>query len=549
MDTEKKENTIKVKSSAKDLGIPVKETLLAPSEDGMVTVLVQETLPPFSIYTKEGLRVDVPGIPMDEIHMAGAKGEQLKKQIELAKIKGEPLPADADDDPMGKYIKEVFKKYIHQQPNCPKNIDFALDALKKFCYNYSWLDHDNLQMSAMVRSAMKDGIHFDFYEKTPNDKNEQSFGTKVVNLDNAYAQYAPNRRAIEFNCSSYPVDSTVQNTLAHELCHYAMDDTGNGAYLSTFVNSDFGKLWFNEVKKEVFFADNSWTNFKNKYKKEKKKEAYGSSAFFKNLLNEYKNTLNGRSYKTERAKIGEIFARVTGLLAKKVGGLDYLPSNHTLRMGVQLACEMAAAKASGNTAFYNSIVDTLKEHKISSETKEAVFNCMNVREEIKDKGAFEEEDFGNYVNASGSLLRCVKKEYEAIRENIDAKRGLDKSQIQAEDKEILNENKLHNLFGTNASNNTDEKRVSVKKITVERGTLKESVEKKYIGDVKRERFEKKYGNEKVYGKDHLKPLDYPPVPVNVEEQNTLKKNLKALEQVATDDVLKEKIKEKFANKK
>ena len=89
--------TPKKEKSLKELGIPVQETVLRAGQG----VLVQETLPPFSIYTKEGLRVDVPGIPMSELVEANLK----TKESSLAKKLGK---TETQKD----YLWDVFEKYI-----------------------------------------------------------------------------------------------------------------------------------------------------------------------------------------------------------------------------------------------------------------------------------------------------------------------------------------------------------------------------------------------------------------------------------------------------
>lgn len=379
----------KKEKSLKELGIPVQETVLRAGQG----ILVQETLPPFSIYTKEGLRIDVPGIPVSELQEAQLK---LNETLDAKYLGKRENYVD--------YVWSVFEKYIHSAPNCPKDISFSKSALRRFFFEYRDLRNDNLDMSGMVRSAMKDGIHFEFYE---DFKTSGSSETTI-------GSYSPQAKSIKFNCKKYVYDkrAPIHNTLAHELCHYSMDDLGKG-YACTFLNSDLGKIWYEYLKNISFLGAPGW---KKTYKQYRDKESlYGDHPFFENLRNEYKILL---SYDSINAKKGEMFARVMGLFARKKGGLDWTDKSDTRRRGLQIVCDMAMAHADADESQYKAIVQKLSEHKMSEETMLSLLNLKSCQEDIQEKGEFSKNDYNLLNKARVDVYKNIRKEFERFESKL-----------------------------------------------------------------------------------------------------------------------------------
>ncbi|MBP5534002.1 MAG: hypothetical protein J6Y03_00645 [Alphaproteobacteria bacterium] len=501
--------------SAEQMGIPVDETLTAVDEEP-AAVMVEERLPSFSLHSKWGQSVRIPGIPMHELYEAKSKNIYLTKKIEYAQLKGEPLPKDANvrkdkDGNLVKrdFIREVFEKYIDQTTIVPEDFNFALDALKVFYMEYSYLDHEDFKMSNMVRAAIKEGLTFDFYEKSA--KNRKEWGTLSVNLDDACAQYSSEhsgkKKAIQFNCDSYPRSAFNHNTLAHELCHYAVDNDSK-VNVNVFEMSDFGKMWYQQLKNEAFLGREEWDETRDllekKAMKENRKE-YGTEDFFIFLSREYKSILN---YDTEADKIDEMFARVTGLLSMDNSMKKEFSDNH-VSCGVQLACRMAEAKANEDDVLYNSIVETLKEHKMSSKTKDALFESMNLREEIKDRGDFSQEDWNNFAEVSQKSRMCMFEEYKDIIGKIKEKREAQNSDIMEETKKSSKASELYNTLNKNASHSSFDDRGSVldKKI---KKTRDEQLVQALLNMI----------NTSKEGVS--KPLEYPPVPTKNSNIGALK---------------------------
>ena len=318
------------------------------------------------------------------------------------------------------YIWGVFEKYIQSVPNCPKDVSFAKFALKRFMSEYCDLRNGNLDMSAMVRSAMKDGIHFEFYEKSAkNNISEDSIGC-----------YNNKTKSVKFNCKNYVLDkrSCIHNTLAHELCHYSMDDNGKG-YGCTFLTSDLGTLWCEIMKSESFLGVDGWKKTYQQNADKNKKLLYGNHSFFRNLRGEYKKSL---FYGAQHAKKGEIFARVMGLFAKQKGGLDFVKKQDTKRLGLQVVCDMAMAHADNNDRKYQAIVDNLSKHKISPETMQAILNLKSCQEDISEKANFSERDYKSFMFYSCEVMKQVKKEFE----NFEAKVVNNNEVLEKQEKDV-----------------------------------------------------------------------------------------------------------------
>lgn len=382
----------KKEKSLKELGIPVQETVLRAGQG----VLVQETLPPFSIYTKKGLRIDVPGIPVSELEEAQSKVDETFKAKELGKREN-----TVD------YVWSVFEKYIRSAPNCPKDISFSKNALRRFFWEYMKLRNDNLDMSGMVRSAIKEGIHFEFYEDFKTSSSSET----------AVGCYNYQAKSIKFNCKNYVYNehSCIHNTLAHELCHYSMDDLGKGGYACTFLNSDLGKIWYECMKSESFLGAPEWKKTYKQYRDKNKERLYGDFPFFENLRKEYKILL---SYQAGNPQKGEMFARFMGLIAHKKGGLDWLETNDPTRKGLQIVCDMAMAHADEDKSQYKAIVQKLSEHKISKETMLSLLNLKSCQEDIREKGEFSEDDYILLANIRVDAKKSIKKEFECFEEKL-----------------------------------------------------------------------------------------------------------------------------------
>ena len=212
----------------------------------------------------------------------------------------------------------------------------------------------------------------------------------------------------------YDEHARIHNTLAHELCHYSMDDLGKG-YACTFLNSDLGKIWYECMKTESFLGAPEWKRTYKNYRNKDKKSVYGDHPFFEDLRKEYKILL---SYQAGNPQKGEMFARVMGLLACKKGGLDYLKKNDPIRKGLQLVCDMAMAHADEDESQYKAIVQKLSEHKISKETMLSLLNLKSCQEDIREQDAFSENDYKLLATSRVDAKESIRKEFECFEEKI-----------------------------------------------------------------------------------------------------------------------------------
>ena len=355
----------------------------------------------------------------------------IRDQEALTNRKGVGIPRDE--------LYNCFEKYIRNARNCPKDLDlkFARVSLMRFYDEYTGLRNNHLDMSALVRSAMKHGISFHFYEvNVPKDG-------VAKQLENKVAQYAPTRQTIEFNCKQYVynnVRTTYHNTFAHELCHFAMDDK-KGGYLCTFLESDFGKMWYEGMKTKAFCGNKRWQKAWNEYQEKEKKVRYGSGLFMQHLSDEYTAIIKNSSYKSQNAKAGEMFGRLMGMFAKI--SVDYFNKDDPKRIGVDLVCLLATADANNDTATYNAVLQTLKTHQVSSELKDKIIEEKSIKEDIVEKGTYSLDE--NYAIVDGAVFnhnKALKSEYEAIKKEIGEK-------VKAEEKsntDILDGKKTSALY-------------------------------------------------------------------------------------------------------
>ncbi|MBR6412016.1 MAG: hypothetical protein IKS41_02500 [Alphaproteobacteria bacterium] len=403
-------------SLLKRLGIPVQEVVLSASNTKNQGILIQETLPSFSLYTKDNLRIDVPGIPCGELVAAFEKDCERYMAITLKKEKKQT-----------NHLWQVLEKYIRAVPNCPKDISFAKGALIRFFREYRNLRNENIDMSAIIRSAIQEGIHFDFYEKG------NTSGGGAESLQDSVAQYSSKRRTVEFNCAHYFTDpKRTHNTLAHELCHYIMDDKGKGGYFGTFFESDIGRFWYEMMKSEAFYGKKEWDKAKKELSAEGK-DLYGTSSFFTHLASEYRPLLKG--YPDPAARMGEMFARVMGIMAERKKGIAVWEPKDMKRMGLQLICDLAAAKANRNEPFYRILIDTIQKTKISPRAKEQLLALKGCQEEITEKGTYTTHEYKAFRKHSSDLAKTMCAVYTAFLEAVRVKRIQQSSpeQIQAED--------------------------------------------------------------------------------------------------------------------
>ena len=422
-----------VKKSAKQMNIPIKETVLA-SKDGFNGVMVQESLPPFSIHTKELIKINVPQIPVEELDVAFEKTKQFDKSTQ----------ADA--------MWNVFKKYISMASVEPsyigfdaKQFEFAKRALRMFYCEYRQLSQNNIQMSAMIRAAIKDGVRFDFYEPGGPE------GSISAAMEGKYARYSYTRKALEFNCNTYYKSSVKHNTVAHELCHFVMDDKGTGAYNGILTKSDFGALWYKTLEAEAFFGRRE---IKTRYGKELNKK----TLFRIELAKHYGFIIFGKSYKGKpNVQRGEMFARVMGLLAAGSKKMGRFSADNPLRFGVQLVCEMAKAKADNNHFLYDTILKVLQNYNANDELWQKM-------EEIKDwqqKIILGKYSFASFVRLDelyNDLHLCMKKEYRKIQKRIQSaqERKIGIYEIKEDERSVRQAGRLHKVLANNAYENAKE---------------------------------------------------------------------------------------------
>lgn len=434
---EVKSGKIDADTLAKKANIPVEEVALPADKNGNTGIWVREVLPPFSIHTKDGLIIDVPPIPMTELNEADRKHKireerAIRDQESLTNRKGVGIPRDE--------LFNCFEKRIRNAKNCPKDLDlkFVRVSLMRFYDEYKELRNNHLDMSALVRSAMKHGISFHFYEvNAPKDG-------VAKQLENNVAQYAPSRQTIEFNCKQYVygnVNATYHNTFAHELCHFAMHDKKDG-YLCTFLESDFGKMWYEGMKTEAFCGNKKWQKAWDEYKKKGKRGRHGSGLFMQHLSDEYTAIIKSSSYKSQNAKAGEMFARLMGMFASQPLGLDLVPKETSCRMGCDLVCLLATADANNDTATYNAVLEALKTHQVSSELKDKIIEEKSLKEDIVEKGTYSLDENFAIVGAILRYDEALKSECEAIKKEIGKK-------VKAKEKSnaaILDGKKMSGLY-------------------------------------------------------------------------------------------------------
>ena len=403
-------------SLLKKLGMPVREVVLSSPKSENQGILIQETLPPFSLYTRDNLRVDVAGIPMPELTNAFEKDYERYLAISIKKEKVQT-----------KHLWAVFEKYIRAVPNCPKDISFVQGSLVRFFQEYRALRNENLDISALIRSAIQDGIHFDFYEKG------NTRGAAVKSLEGNVAQYTNKHRAIEFNCSRYLSNpKRVHNTLAHELCHYIMDDKGKGGYFGTFAESDIGVLWYEMIKSEAFYGKKEWDKAKKEIIAEKGK-IYGTSPFFTYLESEYKSAL--KNYPKPQQRMGEMFARTMGIMAEWNKGLDGFSKYDMKRIGLQLVCDLASARANKNDPLYHMMIDAIRETKMGIKTRDRLLCVKGCQEEILEKGEFSKNEYMDSIHYSSKLDESVRDVYFQLLDRLWRKRTQQatEEQVKTED--------------------------------------------------------------------------------------------------------------------
>lgn len=416
------EKKCSTKNSAKQLNIPVKETVLA-SENGFNGVLVQKALPSFWVFTKKGDCFKVPPIPMDELNRANGKEYLAERKIELAKVKGKKRPQDETD-----YIWAVFEKYLRQIPDCPKDVSFLKKAAKTFYVEFMYMDLNNLHISNMLRAALKNGVRFIFLEEGAKADNGSTM------IKSARAQFCEEDNALEFSCLRYNDVDSEQNTLAHELSHYIINLNKNG-FFGTLVKSDVGNMLAECLKMEAFFGYYEWKNAIKAYQKhhnpKNKFTMYGVEEFFFALAEEQKQILHFFDiYKDLEERREEMFARMMGLLAQG-DGLKMLSRDDPKRFGVQMICDLAGAKANGNKKMYDSIVKVLKEHRVDSDLKSKIIDFNAVKSDIIETRKYTLNNRFRLQKMYYDLCTDMKTECKKIHKEIqdEYKKGLSAEQI------------------------------------------------------------------------------------------------------------------------
>lgn len=432
-----------IKKSAKQMNIPIKETILA-SEDGFNGVLIQETLPPFSIHTKELIKINVPQIPVEELEVAFEKTRLCDKGVQ----------ADA--------LWNVFRKYISIATVEPgyigfdaKQFEFAKKSLRLFYCEYRQLNQNNLHMSALIRAAIRDRVTFDFYE--PGGPS----GSISAAMEGKYARYSYTRKALEFNINTYYKSSSKHNTLAHELCHFVMDDKGTGAYKGTLTNSDFGDLWYKTLEAEAFFGRKE---IKSRYYENLNKK----TRFRVELAKHYGFIIFGKSYKEKPdVQRGEMFARVMGLLAAGYKKMGCFSTESPLRCGVQLVCELAKAKADNNIPLYNAILKVLQNYKANDELQKKMDDIRDWQHKII-RGKYSFAAFDRLDELYNDLHTSMKKEYRKIQNRIQRaqERRIDIYGIKAGKKAIRQAGRLHKVLAWLSYKNAKEydRKLKIEKI-------------------------------------------------------------------------------------
>lgn len=441
-----------IKKTVKQMNIPVKETVLA-SDDGFNGVLIQETLPPFSIHTKELIKINVPQIPVEELEVAFEKTRQLDKNVQ----------ADA--------LWTVFRKYISVATIEPsyigfdaKQFEFAKKSLRSFYYEYRQLNQDNPHMSALIRAAIRDRVSFDFYEPGGPE------GSISAAMEGKYARYSYTRKALEFNINTYYKSSSKHNTLAHELCHFIMDDKGTGAYNGTLTKSDFGTLWYKMLEAEAFFGRKE---IKSRYYEKLNKK----TRFRVELAKHYGFIIFGKSYKEKTdVQKGEMFARVMGLLAASYKRMEHFSVESPLRCGVQLVCELAKAKADNNILLYNTILKVLQNYKAQDDLWKKMEDIKDWQQKII-RGKYSFAAFDRLDELYNDLHDSMRREYFKIQKRIQKsqERKISIHKIEEGEKSIRRAARLHKVLAGVAFKNAKEydRKLKIEKIKKQKEQMKQ----------------------------------------------------------------------------